>query len=68
MRKSGRETPLFRITIEPSEKNGLRKRSQVMVDKAHTVAKEKLSTPFGKMDDALMLTINRALALFLGFA
>jgi mRNA interferase MazF len=63
-----RDTPLFRITIEPNEENGLRKPSQVMVDKAHTVAREKLSTPFGKIDDTLMLTINRALALFLGFA
>ncbi len=63
-----RNTPLFRITIEPSDENGLRKRSQVMVDKSHTVAREKLSIPFGKIDDTLMLTINRALALFLGFA
>jgi mRNA interferase MazF len=63
-----RETPLFRIIIEPSETNGLRKQSQVMVDKAHTVVREKLSAPFGKIDESLMLTINRTLALFLGFA
>lgn len=63
-----RETPLFRITIEPSKENGLQKRSQVMVDKAHTVLREKISSPFGSLDDASMLAINRALALFLGFA
>ncbi len=63
-----RETPLFRITLEPSQENGLRKLSQVMVDKAHTVLREKLNSPFGVLDDASMLAINRALALFLGFA
>lgn len=63
-----RDTPLFRITIDPNKENGLRKTSQVMIDKSHTVPKEKLSDPFGILDDASMLTINRALALFLGFA
>ncbi len=63
-----RETPLFRISIEPSEKNGLRKLSQIMIDKAHTVSRDKLSEPFGTLNDVSMLKINRALALFLGFA
>jgi mRNA interferase MazF len=63
-----RETPLFRITIEPNKENGLRKRSQVMIDKAHTVPREKLNDPFGILDDASMLAINRALTLFFGFA
>ncbi len=63
-----RETPLFRITVEPTKENGLQKKSQVMVDKAHTVAREKLSQPFGKLDEVLLLSINRALVLFLGFA
>ena len=63
-----RDTPLFRVAIEPNQENGLQKPSQVMVDKAHTVAREKLSDPFGSLSDALMVSINRALALFLGFA
>lgn len=63
-----REAPLFRITIDPNKENGLHKRSQVMVDKAHTIPREKLRERFGELDDASMLAINRALALFLGFA
>lgn len=31
------DAPLFRITVTPDEANGLRKPSQVMVDKAMTV-------------------------------
>ncbi len=63
-----RETPLFRITIKPTEENKLKKISQVMIDKAHTLPREKVSTAFGKLDEALLIFINRALALFLGFA
>ena len=63
-----RDAPLFRITIEPEKENGLRSSSQVMIDKTHTVPSEKLSEPFGKLSDENMIAINRALAVFLGFA
>jgi mRNA interferase MazF len=63
-----RDVPLFRITIEPNQENGLSKPSQVMVDKTHTVSREKIGSPFGKLSDELMLIVNRTLALFLGFA
>lgn len=63
-----RDAPLFRITIEPTKENGLNVSSQVMIDKAHTVPSEKLSKPFGKLSDENMVAINRALAVFLGFA
>ena len=63
-----RDTPLFRIRIEPNDSNGLRQTSEIMVDKAHTVPREKLGAPFGSLDDTTMLTVSRSLATFLGFA
>lgn len=60
--------PLIRLDVEPSPKNGLRKRSQVMVDKAMTVKRDTPGEPFGRLDAETMVAINRALALFLGFA
>jgi mRNA interferase MazF len=63
-----RETPLFRVRVEPTDDNGLRKASQVMVDKAHTIAREKVGKTIGQLDDESMLAVNRALAVFLGFA
>jgi mRNA interferase MazF len=42
--------------------------SEVMVDKSHTVAREKIGKAIGRLDDESMLAINRALAVFLGFA
>ena len=63
-----RQAPLFRIEVEPSPANGLKKTSQVMVDKARTVPSGKVGQVFGRLEDATMVSINRALALWLGFA
>jgi mRNA interferase MazF len=63
-----REAPLFRVRVEPTADNGLRKASQVMIDKAHTVAREKIGKTIGQLDDESMLAVNRGLAVFLGFA
>jgi mRNA interferase MazF len=63
-----RDTPLFRIAVEPAAQNGLRNPSQVMVDKAQTVPREKIGATFGHLDDRAMLAVNQALAVFLGMA
>ena len=39
-----------------------------MIDKAATLPVDKLGPSFGTVDDATMVTLNRALALFLGLA
>lgn len=62
-----RPTPLFRVELAPTPDNGLRLVSQVMVDKTMTVAREKIGPVIGHADDATMVAVNRALALFLGF-
>ena len=62
------EAPLLRIAIEPSQENGLARRSQVMVDKPQTPPRGKLGPVFGRLDDATLLAVNRALAVFLGLA
>jgi mRNA interferase MazF len=63
-----REAPLLRIRVDPSEQNGLRKSSEIMVDKLQTVPRERVGTVIGRVDDATMVAVNRALATFLGFA
>jgi mRNA interferase MazF len=62
-----RPAPLFRIDIEPSRGNNLETLSQVMIDKIATIAANKLGKKFGRLNEANMLAINRALALWLGF-
>lgn len=63
-----RETPLFRIDVMPTEENGLRSASQIMVDKAQTVPVHKIGQSVGRLDEAALLAVNRALAVWLGFA
>jgi mRNA interferase MazF len=63
-----REAPLFRVRVEPTADNGLRRSSEVMIDKAHTIAREKIGKTIGQLDGESMLAVNRGLAVFLGFA
>ena len=62
------EAPLLRVTVHPNAQNGLRRPSQVMVDKAMTVKREKLGQVFGRIDSEALLEIERCLAVFLGIA
>ena len=62
------DLPLFRLTIEPTAENGLRARSQIMVDKIHTVARSRIASVIGELDPATSRTADRAIALWLGFA
>ncbi len=62
------QAPLFRIPIEPSEKNGLRAPSRLMVDKITTVSKDRIGSRVGRLDDEDMVRANRAILVFLGLA
>lgn len=63
-----RDTPLFRLTVKPDAANGLQRASQIMVDKAQTVPREKIGQTIGHLDDGMLLAVNRAIAVFLGLA
>ena len=60
--------PLFRITVRPDAGNGLQKPSQVMVDKAVTVKRDKVGPSFGHIDVDTLVEVERCLAVFLGIA
>ena len=62
------DAPLFRVSVQPGEKNGLKKPSQIMVDKTMTVNREKIGKAFGSTSDEIMLEVRRCLAVFLGIA
>ena len=62
------DAPLFRVSVQPGEINGLKKPSQIMVDKTMTVNREKIGKAFGSTSDEIMLEVRRCLAVFLGIA
>jgi len=62
------EAPLFRLEIEPNERNGLRAPCRLMADKITTVSKSKIGERVGRLDDADVLRLNQAMLVFLGLA
>jgi mRNA interferase MazF len=62
------DAPLLRLTVLPTPENGLRAASQVMIDKAMTIKRDKIGGTFGRLDDDTTLVVMRSLAVFLGFA
>jgi mRNA interferase MazF len=63
-----RDAPIFRLAVEATATNGLKLASQVQIDKVMTVSREKVGPAFGRLDDATMVKVNRALAVFAGIA
>ena len=62
------DAPLIRVPIEPSDANGLNEPSRLMIDKIMTVTKAKLGVRIGRLGDADMVRLNRAMLIFLGLA
>ncbi len=62
------EAPNLRVTIDPSEKNGLRARSQIMADKPVTVRRARIGQSIGRLDDGDVGRLNIALAFVMGLA
>jgi len=60
--------PDFRVTVDPSPENGLRRRSQVMADKPVAIRRERIGRKIGRLDSQDMAILNAALAFALGLA
>jgi len=58
--------PLFRISVEPSADNGLKKPCQIMIDKPYTVAKGKIGGRIGRLEEPTLLQVNRSMMVWLG--
>ena len=62
------EAPLFRLAVEPNQRNGLRAACRLMVDKIAPVPKTKVGARVGRLDDEDILRLNQAVLVFLGLA
>ncbi len=59
---------LFRLEVDPTERNGLRRPCRLMVDKITTVPKTRLGALVGRLDEEDVARLNRAMMVFLGLA
>jgi len=62
------DAPLFRLTISPSQENGLKTESQLMVDKITAINRERIGKRIGRLIDTELAEVDRALLLWLGIA
>ena len=62
------DMPLFRIPVEPDDRNGLDEVSRIMVDKVTTVRRSRLGAPMGRLGDEDVIRLDRAILVFLGLA
>ena len=53
--------PLVRLIVEPTAINGLRKRSQLMVDKLFTIPIGDIGSSIGRLETTVMTELNLAL-------
>lgn len=57
---------LRRVLVEPDERNGLRQRSQLQIDKMTVYRRAKCGDVIGTIDEATIERMNAALALVVG--
>ncbi|MDI1265320.1 MAG: type II toxin-antitoxin system PemK/MazF family toxin [bacterium] len=62
------DAPLFRLSVQPNERNGLHVPCRLMVDKITTVPKSKVGARIGRLDEEDVLRLNQAALVFLGLA
>lgn len=62
------EAPLVRIAVEPTDSTGIEKPSWIMVDKVTTMPRVNVRDRLGKLADADLVRLDRALVVFLGLA
>jgi mRNA interferase MazF len=58
--------PTFRVPVQPSAENGLRRPSQVMIDRPIALPRSKIGAVFGRLEEAVMATVSQTLLVFLG--
>jgi mRNA interferase MazF len=59
---------ITRVDIAPSGGNGLNVPSQIVVHRPSTILRDKVGRVIGRADEATMLAVTRALAVFMGLA
>ena len=62
------DAPLYRLLVEPTETNGLKVASQVMVDKIIAMPRGKCGKVIGRIDGGAMIALNHMLSVVIGIA
>ncbi len=63
-----RDVPFYRLVLEPTERNGLKATSQIMVDKIAPCPRSKCGPTIGRLSSEDMLTLSTMLSVMIGLA
>jgi mRNA interferase MazF len=63
-----RDAPLFRLDVGSTELTGLRRLSQIMVEKITALRRDRVGSAIGGIDRATLLALDRLLASVVGLA
>jgi mRNA interferase MazF len=63
-----KDAPFYRLTVEPTEANGLKVLSQVMVDKVLAYPRAKCGPVIGRLSQQNMLAFSNMLSVMIGLA
>jgi mRNA interferase MazF len=62
------DAPTLRVTVRPTAANGLQHPSQAMIDRVQSVFAARIDRAIGRLERADMQAVDRAVAVYLGFA
>jgi mRNA interferase MazF len=62
------DAPLYRLLIEPTQANGLKAPSQIMIDKIVAIPREKCGAVIGRIDQKTLIALNHLLSVVIGVA
>jgi mRNA interferase MazF len=62
------DAPLFRLSIAPSDTNGLKLPTQIMVDKILAIPRGKCGAAIGRIDENALIALNHMLSVVIGIA
>ncbi len=62
------DAPIYRLSIEPSTANGLKRPSQIMIDKIIPVMRNKCGAVLGRLDDSSTISLNHMISVVVGIA
>ncbi len=62
------DAPFYRLSVEPTDTNGLKVSSQIMIDKILAYPRTKCGAVIGRLSSQDMLALNNMLSVMIGLA
>ena len=63
-----REVPLIRLGVDANAETGLRRPSQIMVEKITAIRRDRVGPRIGRLDKATLTALDQILAFVIGIA